>query len=256
MSDEQAKEISAIAEFQRGELPVRYLGLPLITKKLAHADCLPLVDRVVVRIQTWRGKLPSYAGRLQLVKAVLTSFSIYWVAAFQLPMRTIYEVNRICRNFLWSGPDCLPSHSLLSWEDLLFPYDEVGLSIKDLATLNKAATMRHIWNIISRKRILWVQWVMQNLIKARDFWNLKVPARCSWSWCYILKGRKEAMFIARHVIGNGEGTRMWLDPWQHRGILRQYFPNTLLFHNDCNLQAKVCRLIQNGGWSIPGHMKR
>lgn len=46
---------SQVPSFTIGELPVRYLGLPLITKQLTHSDCLPLIDQV-----TKRGILKDY----------------------------------------------------------------------------------------------------------------------------------------------------------------------------------------------------
>lgn len=157
MSDQQAENIYTIVDFNKGELPVRYLGLPLITKKLCHADCMPLLERVIARVQCWKGKYLSYAGRLQLVKSVLTRISIFRVAAFFIPAITVHAINRICRNFLWSGPDCNASHALVGWDDLLFPYDEGGLAIRDVAVVNRAALLRHVWNLLSVKDILRVQ---------------------------------------------------------------------------------------------------
>lgn len=99
-------------QFPKVELPVKYLGLPLLSTRLSHIDCLPLVKKVSSRIQGWREKFISYAGWLHLVNAELNGLSIYWVACFMLSMRTIYEVKRLCMNFLWIGADCTTSHAL------------------------------------------------------------------------------------------------------------------------------------------------
>lgn len=123
----------------------------------------------------------SYAGGLQIVKAMLISLSIYWVASFTLPKRTVDGINRLYRNFLWSEPDCLTSHALIGWNDMQYPYDEGGLTIRDLAIVNNATIMRHAWNIVSKKKILWVKWFEKHLIKNRNFWELKIPANASWS---------------------------------------------------------------------------
>jgi len=39
--------------FHQGVLPVRYLGVPLISTRLKHADCLPLLERLTARIKLW-----------------------------------------------------------------------------------------------------------------------------------------------------------------------------------------------------------
>ncbi|XP_057956506.1 uncharacterized protein LOC131149773 [Malania oleifera] len=49
--------------FQEGTLPFRYLGIPLITRRLFTSDCKTLSDRVMKRIEGWGSKNVSYSGR-------------------------------------------------------------------------------------------------------------------------------------------------------------------------------------------------
>ncbi|KAF5181967.1 RNA-directed DNA polymerase (reverse transcriptase)-related family protein, partial [Thalictrum thalictroides] len=163
-----------------------------------------------------------------------------------LPKTTIMEINKICRNFLWRGPDCTPSHALVSWANICFPYDEGGLNIRDLETVNHAAIMRHIWHLVSGRRNLWVQWVQAKLIRGRDFWQLQVPQACSWSWRAILKERKDAVHFVQHLIGNGAKTKMWSDPWHPNGVLYEFFNEVLLYDSTCNKEAPVANIIQTG----------
>lgn len=85
-------------------------------------------------------------------------------------MRVIQEINRLCRNFLWNGPDGTTSHALLGFSDLCFPFEEGGVGIKDLEVEKIAAVLRHLWYIVSHWNILWVRWQWSNLIKGRSFW--------------------------------------------------------------------------------------
>lgn len=39
--------------FKEGSLPVRYLGVPLISSKLRKADCNALVERITAKIKSW-----------------------------------------------------------------------------------------------------------------------------------------------------------------------------------------------------------
>jgi len=54
-----------------GNLPIKYLGLPLHFDKLRREDTQPLVDKILKRIAGWRGKLLSYAARLTLIRSCL-----------------------------------------------------------------------------------------------------------------------------------------------------------------------------------------
>lgn len=60
------------SSFQIGSLPIRYLGLPLITTKLKLRDCNPLIMRINSQIENWANKLLNQAGRLQMLKVVFS----------------------------------------------------------------------------------------------------------------------------------------------------------------------------------------
>lgn len=65
-------------QMQLGSFPFRYLGVPLSPRKLAYADCKALVDKILARMKSWTVKHLSYAGRLVLVKSVLSSMQNFW----------------------------------------------------------------------------------------------------------------------------------------------------------------------------------
>ena len=98
----------SILGYSVGELPVRYLGVPLITSKLRGSHCQVLVDRITDKASSWKCRALSYAGRLQLIKSVLFSIQVYWSSMFILPKVVIRKVEAILRAFLWKGSDLSP----------------------------------------------------------------------------------------------------------------------------------------------------
>lgn len=72
IQDSVARELSEIMHMPIGELPFKYLMVPLTSKKLSYAQSKPLVEKITSRAQTWMAHLLSYAGRLQLVKSILS----------------------------------------------------------------------------------------------------------------------------------------------------------------------------------------
>jgi hypothetical protein len=56
MSIEVKKDILVFLQMQDGTLPVRHLGVPLITKRLVVADCDILVSKISARIDSWMVK--------------------------------------------------------------------------------------------------------------------------------------------------------------------------------------------------------
>lgn len=94
LSGGEQEMILNIIPFAVGKLPVRYLGVPLITKKISIQDCKPLIDKVRNKVNDWRNKALSYAGRLQLIASVLSSMQIFWASVFLLPKSVINDINK------------------------------------------------------------------------------------------------------------------------------------------------------------------
>ncbi|XP_058759546.1 uncharacterized protein LOC131632838 [Vicia villosa] len=73
------QEILASTGFNEDALPFRYLGVPVTSKRLTVNHYLPLIEKILSRINHWSAKLLSIVGRVQLVKAVTTSIANYWL---------------------------------------------------------------------------------------------------------------------------------------------------------------------------------
>ncbi|XP_071689297.1 uncharacterized mitochondrial protein AtMg00310-like [Rutidosis leptorrhynchoides] len=67
------EQIPTMLPFDEGVLPVRYLGVPLLSSRLLYRDCRILVERVKNKVTDWKKKFLSFAGRVQLIISVLTS---------------------------------------------------------------------------------------------------------------------------------------------------------------------------------------
>lgn len=86
--------------FKEGQLPVKYLGVPLISTRLLHQDCRVLVERVKNRLGDWHNNSFPFAGRLQLIISVLCSMHIYWSSVFILPESITRDIETLLRGYL------------------------------------------------------------------------------------------------------------------------------------------------------------
>ncbi|KAL0333137.1 UNVERIFIED_CONTAM: hypothetical protein Scaly_2215200 [Sesamum calycinum] len=109
--------------FQEGHLPVRYLGLPLISSRLTILDCQPLLQKLDSRINGWEGVSLSFAGRVQLIKSVLIALEVYWARAFLLPKGVIKEIVKRLSTFLWKGTTT-SGYPKVAWDNVCKPIDE------------------------------------------------------------------------------------------------------------------------------------
>lgn len=129
-------QIMSILGFQEGALPIKYLGLPLISTKLKKDHCQDLISKITTRVSSWTTKTLSYAGRIQLVNSGLVSMHVYWCLIFLLPKAVVHEVERICRNFLWHGSDGNKRGGQVAWNEVCQQKVSGGLGIKPLTILN------------------------------------------------------------------------------------------------------------------------
>ncbi|KAL0455462.1 UNVERIFIED_CONTAM: LINE-1 reverse transcriptase [Sesamum latifolium] len=90
-------------ENSEGQLPVRYLGLPLISSRLTIDDCKPLLLKVDERLQGWSSLHLSFAARIQLLKSVISALNIYWATTFILPYGVLKTIEACMRKFLWQA---------------------------------------------------------------------------------------------------------------------------------------------------------
>ncbi|GJY31531.1 RNA-directed DNA polymerase, eukaryota, reverse transcriptase zinc-binding domain protein [Tanacetum coccineum] len=105
LNKDAKREISSIFPFKEGKLPVRYLGVPLITKKISVKECKQLVDKVSQKLNDWKNKSLSYARRAQLIASILGSMKVYWGSVFLLPKTIVNDIEKLFKRFLWNNGD-------------------------------------------------------------------------------------------------------------------------------------------------------
>ena len=222
--DTQKEEILQQFPFDYGTIPVRYLGLPLLTRRMTASDYLPLIEKIRSQINSWTVRALSFAGRFQLISSVIFSLTNFWIAAFRLPKACIQEIDKLCSAFLWSGPSLNSRKVKVAWAEVCTPRQEGGLGLRSIAEANKVCVLKLIWRILSAKGSLWVEWIKKHLIRRGSFWSVKENTTCgSWIWKKLLKYRDIAKSFHRVEVRNGEDTSFWFDRWNAMGCLYDRF---------------------------------
>ncbi|GKD04846.1 putative reverse transcriptase domain, reverse transcriptase zinc-binding domain protein [Tanacetum coccineum] len=216
--------ILGILVFSEGELPVKYLGVPLISLRLLNKDCKILVEKAKNRIEDWNNKSLSFAKRLQLCQSVISSMHVYWASVLIIPKGIIHDIQQLIRGFLWCNGEYKRGKAKVAWDVICLPKYEGGLGIRSLEVFNFALMTTHIWNIVSNKESLWVRWIHTYKLRSRTFWDIPEKADMSWGWLKLLQLRDLLI--------------KFLSP---RDITREGF----------HLQNNVADLVSNGAWYWP-----
>ncbi|GJY49418.1 hypothetical protein Tco_0439374 [Tanacetum coccineum] len=105
IKDREKQELLEILPFKCGKLHVRYLGVPLLAKKLGVKDCKVLIEKVKNKIICQRNKTLSYAGRIQLLASVMSSMQIYRAFVYILSDLVVKDLDKLFKRFMWNSGD-------------------------------------------------------------------------------------------------------------------------------------------------------
>lgn len=246
VQDHVKQQILDILPFKIGTLPVSYLGVPLITKKLSFTDCKCLIDKVKSKVSNWKNRMLSYAGRLQLIVSILFSMHVYWASVFLLPKLVISDINKILKGFLWCQ-----GKAKIAWKQVCKPKVEGGVGIKDLELWNETLMTKHLWNVASSKESLWVKWVNVVRLKGASVWEFTCDKSSSAGWKQIMALRDKMRAYVISKVGDGANTFLWHDKWWGPEPLSKYIPMDAIAQVGLDNSLKVKDIIQQGQWCWP-----
>ncbi|XP_020547031.1 uncharacterized protein LOC110011363 [Sesamum indicum] len=208
-------QILAVMGFQEGQLPMRYLGVPLLSSRLTIND----------------------------------SMSTYWASAFILPKTVIKQIEKRLRNFLWKG-NYTSGYAKVAWKDVCKPHMEGGQGIKDIGILNRALMAKKLCDVIRCDRTsIWVEWLKHGRLRDNSIWTINEKGG-SWGWRKILRLRRSILPMTEFIIGEGNSFFLWKDPWHHLGPLITRFPRGPRLVG-LDKSAKLQVVIDEGQWQWP-----
>lgn len=218
----------------RGTLPVSYLGIPISGCRPSRQVWEELISKIRSKLQTWKAKLLSFGGRLTLVNSVLSATPNYWMSIFKLPCWVIKAIDRIRRDFLWSGPDIdHPKMRLVKWHRICRPREQGGWRILNLAVFNNALLAKWWWKLTSGASLCGDKIVMFNYSNFAQGWNLhsKPHNRRSFIWNGLLHNLPAFQAGVSSVVVNGEKTLFWLDRWVDNCAPKNLWPDLFIASN-------------------------
>ncbi|XP_042490858.1 uncharacterized protein LOC122070717 [Macadamia integrifolia] len=190
--------------------PTRHLGVEIFKGRVKKETLMPVMDRVKGHIAGWKGKLLSMAGRVELVRSVVSaipnhSFAVYWWPSFLLE-----TMERWMRNFIWTGEVDSSNAIAVRWDFVCKPKEEGGLGIRRLRDTNMAMLNKMVWRFKHGKHAA-SSFLRARFVKKNGAFNMG----CRHS-SIALGTRKVWKFVdlnERWIIGNGGLARFWKDKW-------------------------------------------
>ncbi|XP_060972269.1 uncharacterized protein LOC133038200 [Cannabis sativa] len=165
------EEIKGILGFNHLNPKEKYLESPFFFSAKKRNDFLFLKDKILGKLEGWKAKYLSQAGRTTLVSSVLQSIPNYFMSTVKVPSTLCEELDRVIAKFWSSG--CVDKKNycaLRSCNELCQPKRCGGLGFRRLKDMNLALLAKLCWMVMEEKDKPWVKLLRGKYCKHNDVW--------------------------------------------------------------------------------------
>jgi hypothetical protein len=128
-----------------GSLPMSYLGLPLGALFKSLSIWNGVIEKVERRLASWKKLYLSKGGRVTLIHSTLSSIPTYFLSLFLIPVSVAKKLERLQREFLWSGLGDETKFHLVNWNRVCSPIKVGGLGVRNIIKFNQALLGKWLW---------------------------------------------------------------------------------------------------------------
>ncbi|XP_026442651.1 uncharacterized protein LOC113342272 [Papaver somniferum] len=221
--------------------PYRYLGIKIMPEIVRYHHISNVVEKIKEKLSGWKGKHLSFQDRVVLIKFVIVSYSIHNMAVYRWPKKIVHQCEVVIQNFLWTGDSSVRRSFTVAYDKVCVPYEEGGLGISSMISMNKALLMKLWWNMKTSKK----NWA--KLFRARFFsrnGHLRKYIKSS-----ILPGIKWVYNDVENnvhvLIGDGRATSLYFDAWCSESSIADVLDNPNL-----DRSVLVSDMLDNGNWAL------
>lgn len=226
----------------------KYLGLPSVVGINKREIFGFLKDKVWQKLNSWKRRCLSRAGKEILLRTVLQALPNYVMSMFLIPKTLCHDLQQMMNMFWWGkGINHERGIHWMSWDRMSQPKFVGGLGFKKLREFNLAMVGKQAWNIVTNPSSL-----VARLIKARYFPDANfITARLGSNPSYFWRSIWEAQSVIKAgmcwKVGNGQQIRVWEDPWIPN-LPSSWVQTSQPVNSQVNF---VHDLMINGFWNLP-----
>ena len=189
-----------------------------------------MIDSAVHLLPAWQRGLIARAGRLILVKNVMSAKPVHHLLVLEPPEWVLEELNKWFRGFFWAGKKQVNGgQCLVAWDAVCRPTCYGGLGIKDLRLQGMALRVR--W--------AWLKRVDQN----RPWQGLPM--------CKDIVAEGVFQSLCKFRVGDGELVLFWKDRWVNGEKVSDIAPLvSAAVSTRCKNSRKVKDAMQEDSWML------
>eukprot|EP00253_Pinus_taeda_P034254 PITA_34254 len=219
---------------------IKSLGLPITLGPNKLSLWKEVISKIKSKITTWGGQWLTNAGKLILIKSILSSLPIYQASFLLSPKMPIYQgsflmsskmpiyqasfllapkniteqISRLIRDFMWKGGrGNQRKFHLVNLDIVKCPIPEEGLQIRDMSLPNLALGGKILWTLFSNSKHPVNQVIKKKYLKGSSLRNIQIDNSIKGTsiWHLYCRGIE---FFQKHlcrILGNRQNMILWQD---------------------------------------------
>ena len=191
----------------------KYLGLPENFGRKKTDLFAEIVTKIKIKSVSWSTKFLSKAGKMVMLKSVLSSMPTHSMSCFKLPQTMCDMIQTVLTRFWWDNEPEKRKMSWVAWKKMARPKKKGGLGFKDLTAFNDSLLAKISWRILKSHSCLLARCLLGKYCHASSFLSCKVATSASHGWRGILIGRDLLLKQTGWIVGSGTSINAWNDPW-------------------------------------------
>ena len=167
----------------------KYLELPEHFGRRKKDLFASIVDKIKQKASGWSNRFLSSAGKLVMLKSVLSPMPSHAMTCFKLPMSITKRIQSAVTRFLWDDRSGKKKMAWVSWNKLAQPKGKGGLGLRDFESFNDAFLGKLSWRIINNPQGLLGQVLLGKYCPEGNLLECQNRSSESHGWKSILIGR-------------------------------------------------------------------
>jgi hypothetical protein len=246
-SQEEKERKANMLNCRLGELPMKYLGIPVSDSVLGMGAFQGILNKMIKRLDPWKGKYMTSGGKLILTNTCLSSLPMYVMGFYFLPKGLHAKMDTIRSKFFWRGADDIFKYHMAKWMAVCRPRDHGGLGIINTEIMNQCLLTKWIWKIEIGSDELWCKLLKAKYIHAGNFFCSNQKGSSQF-WKGLHKVKHLFKWGAEYKVYRGDRVRFWHDSWVGNMPLKTQF--AALYEINENQHDLVCDIWDGEEWGL------
>ena len=171
------------------------------------------MERIKQKGSSWTNRFLSKAGKLTMIKSVLSPIPSYSMTCFKLPVSLCKRIQAAVTRFWWDDSVGQQKMAWTSWEKMTKPKAIGGLGFRDFQAWNDAFLGKLAWRLHNNPDLLLSKVLFGKYCHSESFMEVTQKSASSHGWRGVLIGRDLLKENMGWVVGNGSSIRIWDDAW-------------------------------------------